>query len=458
MDNQQEDAFGCQFCDYESRHFYKLIKHLKHNHVLNRDFKITCGVNECRRTYKMVRKLVNHIRSKHKDFADQHLPLRRNLQNLPGNGDQSNDGDSDHQELEEEEEEQILPEEYQIDYKHLVSHLFVEAREKYKVSGKACEFIGLEVRKMMEKRLRDLSSQVSTVCRREGIDVPELHDIISEFNDPLAEAVGKYNTQYNFENNKKRNSTHFVAPEKVVLGMKNESQRTEDTYQYVPILQSLKALLQHDDILAQVFQGHQCGTGRISSFTDAQLYNDHEFFKRYPKALQIYLYFDEFKVANPLRNRGEYKLGGFYFLLGNLEPKYRSKQHIVQLACLCKVTDLKHYGLEVILARLISDLKTLETDGIEFYHDGRKFHFHGTLALVVGDNLAQHFMGGFPENFSTSLRLCRFCTGTNELVKTSLREDDFTWRNQEGYNEQANTVEVHPHLSSVYWREAAFTT
>ncbi|XP_072030558.1 uncharacterized protein [Amphiura filiformis] len=156
------------------------------------------------------------------------------------------------------------------------------------------------------------------------------------------------------------------------------------------------------------------------------------------------------KLQTPLRNRGEYKLGGFYFLLGNLEPKYRSKQHIVQLACLCKVTDLKHYGLEVILARLISDLKTLETDGIEFYHDGRKFHFHGTLALVVGDNLAQHFMGGFPENFSTSLRLCRFCTGTNELVKTSLREDDFTWRNQEGYNEQAHTVEVHPHLSSVY--------
>ena len=59
-------------------------------------------------------------------------------------------------------------------------------------------------------------------------------------------------------------------------------------------------------------------------------------------------------------------------------------------------------------------------------------------------------MGGFPENFSTSLRLCRFCTGTNNLVKTSCRESDFTWRTEDGYNEQARTIEIHPHLSSVY--------
>ena len=106
MNIQQEDNFGCQFCDYETRHFSKLIKHLKHNHDLSRDFKITRGVNECRRTYKIVRKLVNHIRSKHKDFADTHLQLRRNLQNnLPGNAAQPDDEDSDH-DLEQEEEEE----------------------------------------------------------------------------------------------------------------------------------------------------------------------------------------------------------------------------------------------------------------------------------------------------------------------------------------------------------------
>ena len=70
----------------------------------------------------------------------------------------------------------------------------MEAQERYKVSGKACEFIGQEVKKMMDKRLHDLSSQISAVGRRGGVDVPELHDIVSESNDPLSEAVGKYNT------------------------------------------------------------------------------------------------------------------------------------------------------------------------------------------------------------------------------------------------------------------------
>lgn len=243
---------------------------------------------------------------------------------------------------------------------------------------------------------------------------------------------------------------NFVKPCEVVLGVKTAGQIKHDTHQYVPILQTLEAVLRHDDVLAQIIQGHKSQNGSISSFTDANLFKDNKLFRRYPNALQLYLYYDDFTVANSLRNRRDSKLGGFYFLLGNLHPKYRAKQHIVQLACLCKTVDLHHYGLESLLARLNADIKTLEREGIQFTHNDQQFHFYESIALVLGDNLAQHFIGGFPQNFSTSLRLGRFCSGERDLFKTSITETDFIWRTREAYDEQAATVDIQPQLASVY--------
>lgn len=406
------DDFNCQYCDYSSRHFYKLIKHLKLVHSYEHGFKVTCGINECRKSYKMVKKFVNHIRRKHKRFGEIHLPLRRNnAAALPDENEEQLDDEDDGDGLLEEHDEGPP------DYRHLVSNIFLTAREEYKVSGKACEFIG-----------------------------QRLHQLLEMTSPEISEATEKYSIPRNFEKVAER-SPNFVKPCKVDLGERNGK---VDSYQYVPILQTLKALLKHDDILGQVLQGHKSDNGIIASYTDAQLFEESEFFQLHPDGLQIILYYDDFQITNPLRRRNQYKLGAFYFLLGNVHPKYRCKKKMVQLAALCKTDDLKYHGLAKVLSRLIADLKSLEVDGIQFSHDGSNFHIYGTLVLVVGDNLAQHYIGGFPENFSNSLRLCRFCNGPRDMVKTSINEADFTWRTKESYNEQANTVEIQPTLASVY--------
>ena len=49
----------------------------------------------------------------------------------------------------------------------------------------------------------------------------------------------------------------------------------------------------------------------------------------------------------------------FYFLLGNLHPKYRSKLKSIQLVALCKHRYIKKYSLNAILTPLIEDLKKL---------------------------------------------------------------------------------------------------
>ena len=52
-------------------------------------------------------------------------------------------------------------------------------------------------------------------------------------------------------------------------------------------------------------------------------------------------------------------IGVFYFLLGNLHPKYRSKLKSIQLVALCKNRYIKKYSLNAILTPIVSDLKKL---------------------------------------------------------------------------------------------------
>ena len=52
-------------------------------------------------------------------------------------------------------------------------------------------------------------------------------------------------------------------------------------------------------------------------------------------------------------------LAMFYFMLGNIQPKFRSKLKGIKLVGLCKQKYVKKYGMNVILQRLIDDIKQL---------------------------------------------------------------------------------------------------
>lgn len=54
------------------------------------------------------------------------------------------------------------------------------------------------------------------------------------------------------------------------------------------------------------------------------------------------LYYDDFVMSNPITNKiRKYKIGAFYFLLGNLEPKYRAQLPLMPLVLLCKAEHSK---------------------------------------------------------------------------------------------------------------------
>ena len=51
--------------------------------------------------------------------------------------------------------------------------------------------------------------------------------------------------------------------------------------------------------------------------------------------------------------------GTFYFTLGNLSPKFRSRLSSIQLMALVKSSFITTYGMDVILQPFVDDMKKL---------------------------------------------------------------------------------------------------
>lgn len=62
----------------------------------------------------------------------------------------------------------------------------------------------------------------------------------------------------------------------------------------------------------------------------------------------------------------------------------------------------------------------LQENGVTFNIHGKLYIFRGSLALVAGDNLASHFLGGY-NSFSSALRKCRHCMATADNMATEVQ-------------------------------------
>ena len=51
--------------------------------------------------------------------------------------------------------------------------------------------------------------------------------------------------------------------------------------------------------------------------------------------------------------------GAFYFTVGNLSPKYRSRLSSIYLVALLKTTYIGHYGMDSVLKPIVTDVKEL---------------------------------------------------------------------------------------------------
>ena len=134
------------------------------------------------------------------------------------------------------------------------------------------------------------------------------------------------------------NSNILQEPETIELGKtycwqksgnRNKLVEKKDTFQYVPLLDSLASLMQNKDVynevlhnnnlqcplitcakFVQISKSHQRDDNLLEDFYDGSLLKSHPVFKDDHTALQLIAYYDDVEVCNPLgSHRGVNKLG-----------------------------------------------------------------------------------------------------------------------------------------------------
>ncbi|XP_071847914.1 uncharacterized protein [Apostichopus japonicus] len=178
---------------------------------------------------------------------------------------------------------------------------------------------------------------------------------------------------------------------------------------YVPILESLKCFCENSSVNRNInhtyhFRGED---GLYSDIQNGHVFQQNDFFKKFPTALQIILFQDSFEVVNPLgSSRTKHKVLAVYYTIGNLDPRCRSIIDPIQLVLLCKEKLIKQAGQEMVFSKLLTDLKCLEETGI-ILDTGELLK--GTVVSITGDNLGSHYIGGFCESFNAEY-FCRYCS------------------------------------------------
>ena len=247
---------------------------------------------------------------------------------------------------------------------------------------------------------------------------------------------------------------NFVRPVQYVLSTriayKNKGHKRviceqDDTMVYIPILNSLQQLLSNQKIAYIITSlPHSCKDGILFDICDGQLFKNNRIFQDHPNALQIILYHDEVELCNPLGTHvGRHKIDLYYYTLGNISPKHRSKLCAIRLLAIVKAEDVSKYGQNDILTPIVNDLHTL-ANGHTFIIDGKPVELFGAVMSCLGDTEGQHQWGGFKVKVGLSHQKCRNCLCTFIDMQQKFRDSDFTERNLAQYHHHCRDIETAP--------------
>lgn len=322
-------------------------------------------------------------------------------------------------------------EELQNQLKNNLSSLFLKMYSVLHVSERAIQNIIddlLQIFSLSKPLVRD---SITNILHQHSQPVSEV--VLNE----LVEAVMNTNVFVNAAtagaelSTAKRRKTFVRSHYPLVMPVQYSLGSSGPTVVYVPVLQMLQSMFKNTDILDKIKETKQSPPGVYMSYTDGTYFKENQFLSAAGELrLSLILYVDDIELANPLGTaRKIHKLTAVYWLLANLPSQYRSSLHVIQLALLCKVSDLQKHGYENVLSPLLKDLQTLEQEGLFIENLGECIK--GSVLFVAADNLAAHGLAGFVQSFRAH-HFCRFCCCTaNQMQTTEVSEGEFTMRTTE---------------------------
>lgn len=329
--------------------------------------------------------------------------------------------------------------------------LFLKLLSKHHVPNSAIQEIVEAIGEATRVQDKYLSEKVEELTKR--LDMSDVSGLVlkSELRNgqlmgTVFESEGVFRSAYM---RKKFFSENFSYVPPVEISLQRNEDHTNCFYFYVPILDTIRGLL-NDKIVYEAMFGEKLQVpGYISDYTDGLKFQKSSFFNR--KTVNIFIYQDAAEVVpNQLGNAtGRHKLLLVYMVLGNLPPHLRCLTDNVQLVLVCRNKDFAFFGASAIFRRLIEDLRVLEDDGVVVHGGGAEETIYGSVFATMNDNLGAHQLAGLSENFSRNSFFCRTCYSTLE----SFRRDPYeiaVSRTPELNKQDLRTIESDPECKVPY--------
>ena len=263
--------------------------------------------------------------------------------------------------------------------------ILLELSENFRTSTAATCFISEKIKYILDID-RQIHMKILIKSLRKDIEdaVPPSYIVFSyetnaiiAFQNPFSKACSKFSGEKSLSEYIKRCES-FVEPLELSLGFNAEMQKA-DTIQHIPLYKTLNVLLSHEDALSEVLKSQELAEDDnvLRTYHDGSAFESNSLLNSEKKTLEIVLYHDDFGIVNPLGNKTvKYKSSGFYFLLGNLPPQYRSLQKDIHLGIICSSKLISKYGYQEVLRPFLNDLRKLENEEIYIKFDNCVHQFY----------------------------------------------------------------------------------
>lgn len=177
--------------------------------------------------------------------------------------------------------------------------------------------------------LEELISEVHTQTHQKILSVIPLDNLVRT---AVESSFTHFENPFVCFNTENKRANYFldkwgiVEPIEIRLGMRYDMRHNKktgsydqipvkDIFVYVPILETIKFMCQNSDICRLIRESSERQRSHdYMDFCDGSYFKAHPLFSRHSTALQIQLYYDDFKTANPLGSKhGIHKIGALYF-------------------------------------------------------------------------------------------------------------------------------------------------
>ncbi|XP_020562397.2 uncharacterized protein LOC110015774 [Oryzias latipes] len=412
------DVFKCtvSLCEHQCEGTKALVAHLKKHIEEGRH--VTCPVKGCQSVFSVKSTFTSHMSRKHKrlenvifrsnsETQSQNPTTSDSLQEVTGvsNAENSCIDGSNFVDL----------------YLRNVCMFYIKLQGQHLLPASTIQTIVEEIQNIHELGQMYTLNKLSSLLKDMSVsdeDIKKICDSVKQSDMFSACHTGPMRTAYSRVQCFK-NVFKYVEPQKVFLG--RDENRTDRFAYYVPVLKTLKNMLESTFWQGLMSMGPNVSNlDVLSDRCDGNVFLSNTFFQENPNSLKLVLYQDAFEVVNPLGSaKKRHKVLAVYFSLLNIPPHARSNVDHMQLVLLCREKDFKEFGHDRVFSELMTDLKVLEENGITMADENV---VKGTLYCIAGDNLGSHCIGGFTENFSSSLYFCRYCL----LTRTTFQGADPT--------------------------------